>query len=202
VTRSRARPPRAAASEAAPARKVSIRVLHRRLRVNRRGLLKALAALDQQFFHTASDLPELTPSARKRARAPGVESLKSGIVRPCPALPSGELSLAFLTDAALADLHGRFLNDFSTTDVITFEGHAEMGTAGEICVSVDTAARYSSDRQTDFSRELLLYVVHGWLHLAGYDDLRPDRKRRMRAAEKRALALINAADIPRMFRLA
>jgi len=110
--------------------------------------------------------------------------------------PAGGLSLAFLTDAALASLHAEFLGDPSTTDVITFEGAHEMGgpgMAGEICVSVDTAQAYAKKHRRVFAEELLLYVVHGWLHLAGYDDLQPAKKRRMRAAEKRAMALLREA---------
>lgn len=113
--------------------------------------------------------------------------------------PAGELSLAFLTDEGIAQVHGDFMNDPTTTDVITFEGIPSIGQAGEICVSVDTAARYvgiiantasSQSRQRKFSAELILYLVHGWLHLAGYDDLQPAKKRRMRAAEKRAMTLL------------
>src|SRR5690606_31383411 len=80
--------------------------------------------------------------------------------------PDGELSLAFLTDKKLAQLHDDFLDDPTTTDVITFEGQPELGVAGEICVSADTAATYSKEHDRDFSEELTLYVVHGWLHLA------------------------------------
>lgn len=113
--------------------------------------------------------------------------------------PQGELSLAFLTDDGLAQVHGDFMNDPTATDVITFEGDPSIGQAGEICVSVDTAARYvgvvspsasNQNLQRKFSAELTLYVVHGWLHLAGYDDLQPAKKRRMRTAEKRALTLL------------
>jgi len=113
--------------------------------------------------------------------------------------PAGELSLAFLTDAALASLHAEFLGDPSTTDVITFEGAGEMGgagetkMAGEICVSVDTARAYAKKHGRVFAEELMLYVVHGWLHLSGYDDLQPAKKRRMRAAEKRAMTLLRKA---------
>jgi probable rRNA maturation factor len=106
--------------------------------------------------------------------------------------PPGELSLVFMTDTALARLHADFLDDPSTTDVITFEGEPAFGTAGEICVSADTAATFAARHHHDFSTELMLYVVHGWLHLAGYDDLDPPKKRRMRAAEKRALALLQS----------
>ena len=101
--------------------------------------------------------------------------------------PAGELSIVFLTDDALAQLHADFLNDPTPTDVITFEGDATMGVAGEVCVSADRAATYARRRHRDFTNELTLYLVHGWLHLAGYDDLEPAKKRRMRAAEGRAL---------------
>jgi probable rRNA maturation factor len=47
----------------------------------------------------------------------------------------------------------------------------------------------------------MLYVVHGWLHLAGYDDLRPQKKRLMRAAEKRAMTLLRAAGAKPVFQL-
>lgn len=113
--------------------------------------------------------------------------------------PEGELSIAFLTDEGLAHVHGAFMNDPTITDVITFEGDRTIQQAGEICVSVDTAARYvgidspgpvNRIQQSKFSTELTLYIVHGWLHLAGYDDLQPVKKRRMRAAEKRALTLL------------
>lgn len=107
--------------------------------------------------------------------------------------PDGELSLAFMTDAKLAKLHGDFLDDPTTTDVITFEGQPEFGVAGEVCVSADTAAAYAKEHKRDFSEELTLYVVHGWLHLAGYDDLVPAKKRKMRAAEARAMKLLHAA---------
>ncbi|MFZ5494802.1 MAG: rRNA maturation RNase YbeY [Verrucomicrobiota bacterium] len=104
--------------------------------------------------------------------------------------PPGELSLVFLTDPALARIHADFMDDPAATDVITFEGDAAAGLAGEICVSADTAAAYARTHRRDFATELTLYVVHGWLHLAGYDDLRPARKRRMRAAEARAMKLL------------
>ncbi|HEX2099978.1 MAG TPA: rRNA maturation RNase YbeY, partial [Candidatus Synoicihabitans sp.] len=107
----------------------------------------------------------------------------------------------FLTDRALAKLHGDFLADPTTTDVITFEGEAAFGTAGEICVSVDTAATFARTHGEDFSRELTLYVVHGWLHLAGYDDLVPAKKRRMRAAEARAMRLLERSDALPTFEL-
>jgi len=114
--------------------------------------------------------------------------------------PPGELSVVFLTDPALARLHADFLADPSPTDVITFEGNPALGVAGEICVSAD-AARRQAARPGAFPAELMLYVIHGWLHLAGYDDLQPAKKRVMRRAEARALGLLLAAGARPGFRL-
>ncbi|HXB02092.1 MAG TPA: rRNA maturation RNase YbeY [Opitutaceae bacterium] len=115
--------------------------------------------------------------------------------------PPGELSLAFLTDTGLARLHADFLADPGVTDVITFAGDPAHGLAGEICVSADAAVRQIKAAKNNFSAELTLYLVHGWLHLAGYDDLAPRAKRKMRAAEARALKLLHAAGCRPRFRL-
>jgi probable rRNA maturation factor len=116
--------------------------------------------------------------------------------------PAGELSVVFLTDEALAALHAQFLDDPAPTDVITFEPAPGSGMAGEICVSADAAARVAGRGARAFSRELALYVVHGWLHLAGYDDLRPAAKRVMRRAEARAMAVAAAGRVLPRFVLA
>lgn len=161
-------------------RDLSINNAHPRLRFDSKAVARVVALLDEHFHFVPADKPHLAPAARKRLQAPP------------PAVPQGELSLAFLTDAKLAALHADFLDDPTTTDVITFEGQPDLGFAGEICVSADTALAYAKEHDRDFSQELTLYVVHGWLHLAGYDDLRPAKKRRMRAAEARALKLLRA----------
>lgn len=151
-------------------REISIANRHPRLRLNRRELARMIATLDAQH-------------------AP--------IGVPGPALPAGELSLVFLTDPALAALHADFLDDPATTDVITFEGNPALGLAGEICVSADTAAGYAASHGRDFSAELTLYLVHGWLHLGGFDDLEPTKKRAMRRAEARAMQILGrAAAVP------
>ena len=168
-------------------RPLDIHNAHPRLRLDKKAITRVIAILDEQFRYLPGDRPHLTPAARRHsASIIGRSSFP-------PAVPEGELSLAFMTDAKLAKLHGDFLDDPTTTDVITFEGQPEFGVAGEICVSADTAAAYSKANDRDFSEELTLYVVHGWLHLAGYDDLQPAKKRKMRAAEARAMKLLHAA---------
>lgn len=188
-----------AAPAASPAfvREIALRRAHPRLRVPRAAVARAIALLDEQFRILPADLPKLAVSPARRA------TLKSALRarNPASACPPGELSIVFVTDREIARIHADFMNDPTATDVITFEGDATAGLAGEICVSADTARAYAREHGRDFAEELTLYVVHGWLHLAGYDDLRPDRKRRMRAAEARALALLRAAKAIPAFRL-
>ena len=168
-------------------RPVSIANRHPRLRLDRRAVANVIHTLD---LHQDALVPSATGARRKRT------------------FPPGELSLVFLTDAALARLHGDFLDDPTSTDVITFEGGhappglpAEAAHAGEVCVSVDTAANYAQEHGHDFSTELTLYLVHGWLHLAGHDDLQPVKKRAMRRAEARALRFLQQAEAMPVFRL-
>jgi probable rRNA maturation factor len=142
----------------------------------------------------------------RRTRAAGIiatlESNLSALRLPPAAVPAGELSIVFLTDPAIARIHADFMADPTPTDVITFEGDAGAETAGEICVSADTAAGYARRHGNNFAEELTLYVVHGWLHLAGFDDLQPAKKRRMRAAEKRAMNLLRRKKAVPAFKLA
>jgi len=121
--------------------------------------------------------------------------------QPGPQPPAGELSLVFLTDEALAKIHDDFLNDPGKTDVITFPGDKKENFAGEICVSVDRAILEAKKRRRKFAQELTLYLVHGWLHLAGLDDLTAKGRREMRLGERRLLRAVAQARVWPDFRL-
>ena len=108
--------------------------------------------------------------------------------------PTGTLSVAFLTDETHSEIHGRFLHDFRPTDVITFPADEKEESAGEILVSVDQAMRESSDRGLPFSEELSLYLVHGWLHLVGFDDVDEADRKIIRREEQRAMQLVRESD--------
>ena len=107
---------------------------------------------------------------------------------------SGDLSVAFLDDAELARIHADFLDNPAPTDVITFPGDPVDGSAGEICVSVDQAILEAEERNLSFAKELSLYLIHGWLHLVGYDDLEEVDQKIMRHEEERAMKHIEEND--------
>lgn len=125
--------------------------------------------------------------------------------------PAGTLSVAFFGDDEICRMHEEFLGDPSKTDVITFPGdevfsapRARTGApradddsafAGEICVCVDQAQRMARELGVAPADELLLYLVHGWLHLAGLDDIEDADRAEMRAAETTALALLRGAGL-------
>ena len=116
-------------------------------------------------------------------------------------IANGELSIAFVTDAAIANVHQTFMDDPTVTDVITFPACPEMKSAGEIIVSVDRALEQSKKLNEPFSRELSLYLIHGWLHLAGYDDLSDKDRMAMRAAEKKAMGIVSQVEADENFRI-
>ena len=101
-------------------------------------------------------------------------------------IANGDLSLALLQEQQHSQLHSDYLYDPSPTDVITFPGDPDENLAGEICVSIDMAFSYANTHHLNFSTELILYLIHGWLHLAGFDD-RSGADRQVMKQEEQAL---------------
>ena len=94
------------------------------------------------------------------------------------------LSIVLVSDPAMARFNRQYHATAGTTDVLSFDyGDSH----GELIISVPQAVAQARQFRTTPSRELALYVVHGILHLQGYDDLTPGPRRRMRAAEHRWL---------------
>lgn len=113
----------------------------------------------------------------------------------------GELSVAFVADTTIARIHADFMGDPSPTDVITFPADPGMDSAGEIIVSVDRANERATVLGEPFCRELALYLMHGWLHLAGFDDRSEHDRVKMREAEKEALDLLESRQKLPQYRL-
>ena len=103
----------------------------------------------------------------------------------------GELSIAVVDDPTIRKLNKQYLNHDYGTDVISFvlDQDEDSGRLdGQLIVSADTALREAPDAGWPFEAELLLYVVHGTLHLVGYDDKEPSHVPEMRAAEEEYMA--------------
>jgi probable rRNA maturation factor len=91
-----------------------------------------------------------------------------------------EVAVLIISDRRMAALHRLFMNEPGPTDVITFQH-------GEIFISADTALRNARRFGNGLKRELQLYIVHGLLHLHGFDDRDAVGTRAMRAAENKML---------------
>jgi probable rRNA maturation factor len=83
---------------------------------------------------------------------------KSGVLKEL-----AEINVVLVSDKRIAQIHRQFMNEHSATDVITFQH-------GEIVISVETAKRQARQYRTTVEHELRLYLVHGLLHLHGFDD--------------------------------
>lgn len=94
------------------------------------------------------------------------------------------ISCSLLDDAAIADVHGRYLGDPTPTDVITFP-------YGEILLSAETAAREAAARSIPIEQEIARYLIHGLLHLCGYNDTTGAAARRMHARQETILASVS-----------
>lgn len=97
----------------------------------------------------------------------------------------GELNLAVVDDGQISELHGQYLGIAGTTDVLTFDLRDDPGqpVQGDIVVCMDEARRQAQDRGHDTRLELLLYAVHGLLHLLGEDDHDPADYEKMHKRE-------------------
>lgn len=102
-----------------------------------------------------------------------------------------ELSIYFVTNAEISKLHSDYFNDPSTTDCISFpmddpkqEGYCLLG---DIFVCPQTAKDFAAANNGEVYEEISLYVIHGLLHLLGYDDIDVRDKTLMRQAEKQLM---------------
>jgi probable rRNA maturation factor len=91
-----------------------------------------------------------------------------------------EIFIWLVSDRRMALLHRKFLGQSRPTDVLTFQH-------GEIFISVDTALRHARTFGNSLLGELKLYIVHGLLHLHGFDDQTRTEARKMKKAQEKIL---------------
>jgi len=108
-----------------------------------------------------------------------------------------EISLAFVDNPTIHTLNKRYLNHDEPTDVLSFplsEANAKR-LAGELVIGVEVAQAQAQERGHDVQLELALYVIHGLLHLCGYDDKSEEAEREMRQRERHYLKELGLPDI-------
>jgi len=115
-----------------------------------------------------------------------------------------ELGIRLVGADEMAKVNETFLQHSGSTDVVTFDYAEEKTTAnassamkpapstmhGEIFVSIDDAVAQAIQFRTTWQSELARYVVHGILHLRGFDDLNPVARRKMKREENRVLKIL------------
>jgi len=108
-----------------------------------------------------------------------------------------EISLAFVDNATIHVLNKRYLNHDEPTDVLSFpfsDANAKKLT-GELVLGVEVATERAKEMGHAVDVELALYVIHGLLHLCGYDDKSDSAERAMRDRERHFLQALGLPDI-------
>jgi len=98
-----------------------------------------------------------------------------------------DLSIQFLAPGRMAEINQSYLQHEGPTDVITFdlsEDATEM-VMGEILICPEVAAKQAQEFETSWHEETVRYVIHGLLHLKGFDDLESEKRRIMKQHENR-----------------
>lgn len=111
--------------------------------------------------------------------------------------PRAELSLAFVTDPTIRELNRRYRNRDAPTDVLSFPLADEVcpDLLGDVVISVDTLRRQARQRKRSVADELLRLLIHGILHLLGYDhEVSPAEAQRMRRMEREMKAAVRGVD--------
>lgn len=106
-------------------------------------------------------------------------------------MPGCSLSVTYVTDGRIRRLNRKYKGKGSCTDVLAFsmkegrrlEGEGEF--LGDVVISLDAARRQAGRFKSTYERELRLYLIHGILHLLGYDDLTGrDRQKMVKRQEE------------------
>src|SRR5688572_31585594 len=112
-------------------------------------------------------------------------------------IADGEISLAFVDNPTIHRLNKQFLNHDEPTDVLSFplSDPSAKKLTGELVLGVEVAQEQAAGRGHDVHAELALYVIHGLLHLCGYDDKTDKGAAEMRERERHYLRQLNLPDI-------
>lgn len=106
----------------------------------------------------------------------------------------GEISIALVDDTTIHRLNKRYLDHDEPTDVLTFP-LGQKPLAGELIIGYQVAQREAAEQGHDVATEMTLYIIHGLLHLCGFDDKNPKKAQAMHDRERHYLKLLGLPDI-------
>ena len=102
----------------------------------------------------------------------------------------GSVSIIFCSDEYILKTNRDFLNHDYYTDIITFDYCENRNVSGDLLISLDTVLSNSKQYETNFLEELHRVIIHGILHLIGFDDKTPETRSAIREEENKSLALL------------
>jgi len=102
---------------------------------------------------------------------------------------AGNLTFVFCSDEYLLPINIQYLNHDTFTDIITFNYVEENTISGDIFISVDRVKENAEKLKATFKQELCRVIIHGVLHLIGYNDKTPEEAHQIRAREDFYLTL-------------
>lgn len=103
----------------------------------------------------------------------------------------GNINIIFCSDNYILDVNVKYLGHDYFTDIITFDYCEKDILSGDLFISIDTVRDNAEFYKTEFNDELNRVIVHGLLHLIGYDDHTPEEQKIMREKENYYLELRN-----------
>lgn len=101
----------------------------------------------------------------------------------------GNINIIFCSDKYLLEINKTYLNHDYFTDIITFNYNSEEFISGDIFISLDTVKQNSFDFSQTFNNELYRVIIHGILHLLGYDDKTEEQEQLIHIKEDELLEI-------------
>lgn len=101
----------------------------------------------------------------------------------------GEISYVFCSDERILEVNKQYLSHDFYTDIITFDYVEKERVSGDIFISIDRVEENAKDFNVTFQQELLRVIIHGVLHLLGFEDHSQEEQQIMRQKENEAIAL-------------
>ena len=100
----------------------------------------------------------------------------------------GDINIIFCSDNYLLEMNNKYLKHNYFTDIITFDYCESDIISGDLFISIDTVKSNSFEYKTDFLDELFRVIIHGILHLLGFNDSTAEEQIEMKSAEERSLS--------------